>query len=94
MVDYFTKWVESMPTFNSSTKTATWFFFNHVITHFDVSRQLLSNHDTHFQNNLFQDLSILFGFGHEFCMPYYLQANGQGEAINHVLKTMLQHMID
>lgn len=47
----------------------------------------------HFQNDLFQDLSCLLGFVHEFSTPYYLQANGQVEAINHVLKTMLHRMI-
>jgi hypothetical protein len=36
VVDYFTKWAEAMPTFNNTTDTTSFFFFNHVISHFGV----------------------------------------------------------
>lgn len=91
IVDYLTK---GMPTFNNNTETIVGFFFNHVITHFSVLKQLVSYFGTHFQNDMFQELSRIIGFFHEFLTPYYPQANGQLEAINHVLKTMLQCMID
>jgi hypothetical protein len=32
-------------------------------------------------------------FRHEKSSPYYAMKNGQVEAINKVLKTMLQHMV-
>lgn len=35
-VDYFTKWVEAMPTLSNDGKTTTQFLFNHVISHFGV----------------------------------------------------------
>ena len=76
MVDYFTKWEESIPTFNNLSKTTTWFFFIHVITHFLIPKQLVFDHGTRFQNDLFKDLSQLLGFVHEFSILYYPQANG------------------
>ena len=94
VVDYFTEWDEAMPTFNNIAKTTAWFFFNHVITHSSVPKKLVWDHGTHFQNDLFANLSCLLDFIHEFSTPYYLQYNGQVEAINHVLKTMLQRMLD
>ena len=39
------------------------------------------------------ELSAKMGFRHENSTPYYLQANGQVEAINKVLKTMLRRMV-
>ena len=39
------------------------------------------------------ELSTKLGFCHENSTPYYLQANGQVEAINKVLKTMLRRMV-
>jgi transposase InsO family protein len=39
------------------------------------------------------ELCTKLGFRHENSSPYYPQANGQVEAINKVLKTMLQHMV-
>jgi hypothetical protein len=89
-VDYFTKWVEAMPTFNNTADTATRFFFNHVISHFGVPLQLVSDHGKHFENEIFVELSSRLGFSHEFASPYYPQSNGQVEAVNKVLKTMLQ----
>ena len=39
------------------------------------------------------ELSVKLGFRHDNPTPYYPQANGQVEAINKVLKTMLQQMV-
>ena len=32
VVDYFTKWVEAMPTFDFKSETTACFFFNHIIS--------------------------------------------------------------
>jgi hypothetical protein len=93
-VDYFTKWVEAMPTFNNTADTTTHFFFNHVITHFRVPLQLVSDHGKHFENEIFIELSSRLGFSHEFSSPYYPQSNGQVEVVNKVLKTMLQRTVN
>ena len=37
-IDYFTKWVEAIPTFENTRKTTTLFIFNHIIVHFGVPR--------------------------------------------------------
>lgn len=71
VIDYFTKWVEAIPTFNCSAMTVTRFFFNHVISHFGVPKQLISDHGKHFENEIFEELSSLLGFRHEFATPYY-----------------------
>jgi len=93
-VDYFTKWAEAMPTFNNTADTAARFFFNHVISRFGVPLQLVSDHGKHFENEIFVELSSRLGFSHEFASPYYPQSNGQVEAVNKVLKTMLQRTVN
>jgi hypothetical protein len=55
-VDYFTKWVKAMPTFNNTVDTTTCFFFNHVITRFEVPPQLVFDHGKHFENNILETL--------------------------------------
>ena len=42
---------------------------------------------------MMEELSAKLGFHHENSTPYYPQANGQVEAINKVLKTMLRWMV-
>jgi transposase InsO family protein len=93
-VDYFTKWVKAMPTFNNTADTTTHFFFKHVVTHFGVPLQLVFDHSKHFENEIFVELSSRLGISHEFASPYYPQSNGQVEVVNKILKTMLQHTIN
>ena len=94
VVDYFTKLVEAMPTFNNTAATATLFFFNHVIDRFRVPKQLVSDHGLHFEDEIWRELSSLLGFEHQYSSSYYPQGNGQVEAVNKILKTMLQRTVD
>ena len=55
-VDYFTKWVEAMPTYLNDGKTSTLFTFNHIISRFEVPKQLVTNHGSHFQNAMMTEL--------------------------------------
>ena len=93
-VDYFTKWAEAMPTFNNMVATTALFFFNHVITRFGVPKQLVSDHGRHFEDEIWCELSSLLGFEHQYSSSYYPQGNGQVEAVNKILKTMLQRMVN
>jgi hypothetical protein len=70
-IDYFTNWVEAMPTFNNIVDTTMHFFFNHVITQFGVPQQLIYDHAKQFENNIFAELSLKLGFTQEFSSPYY-----------------------
>jgi hypothetical protein len=48
VVDYFTKWVESMPMFKDDGETTTLFLFNQIIARFGVLREIVTNHGSHF----------------------------------------------
>lgn len=62
---YFIKWAKAMPTFNNAAATATLFFFNHVIARFWIPKQLVSNHDRNFEDEIWHDLSSFLGFEHQ-----------------------------
>jgi len=47
----------------------------------------------HFRNHMMIELATKLGLSQDSSTPYYSQANGQVEAINKVLKRMLQRMI-
>jgi hypothetical protein len=47
-VDYFTKWIEAMPTFNNDGETATLFIFNQIVARFDIPREIVTDHGSHF----------------------------------------------
>jgi hypothetical protein len=94
VVDYFTKWAKAMPTFLNDGRTKDLFLFNHIITHFGVPRAIVIDHGAHFKNQMMSELDVKLGFRYENSSPYYPQANGQVEAINKVLKTMIQHIVE
>jgi hypothetical protein len=93
-VDYFTKWVEAMPTFKNDGETAALFLFNQIIARFGVPREIVTDHGSHFQNQMMTELTSKLGLRQEHSSPYYPQANGQVEAVNKTLKTMLQRTIN
>ena len=93
VIDYFTNWAEAMPTYVEDGKTGSLFLFNHVIARFRVPQSRVTNHGSHFHNQMMEELSSKLGFHHENSTPYYPQANGQVEAINNFLKTMLRWMV-
>ena len=67
--------------------------FNHVIARFGVPQAIVTDHGSHFRNQMMAELSAKMGFLHENSTLYYPQANGHVEAINKVLKTMLCRMV-
>ena len=89
-VDYFTNWVRAMPTFNNDGKTTTLFIFNQIVARFDIPREIVTDHGSHFQNQMMTELTSNLGLWQEHSSPYYPQANGQVEAVNKTLKTILQ----
>ena len=48
VMDYFTKWVEAMPTYAEDGKTTTLFLCYHVIARFGVPQAIVTDHGSHF----------------------------------------------
>eukprot|EP00253_Pinus_taeda_P019998 PITA_19998 len=94
VVDYFTKWAEAMPTYKNDSEIASLFLFNQIISTFGIPREIVTDHGSHFQNQLMSELALKLGFWQEHSSRYYPQANGQVEVVNKTLKTILQRTID
>jgi hypothetical protein len=94
VVVYFIKWVEAMTTFNSDGETTTLFIFNQIIARFNILKEIVTDHGCHFQNKMMFELTSKFGLRQEHSSPNYPQENGQVEAVNKSLKTILQRTIN
>jgi hypothetical protein len=92
-IDYFTKWVEAMPTIKSDGKTTSFFVFNQIIAWFDIPSEIVIDHGSHFQDEMMVELASKLGFRHGHSSPYYPQENGQVKDINKSLNTILQKTI-
>jgi hypothetical protein len=94
VVDYFTKCVEAMPNVKSNGKTTAFFMFNQIIAWFGIPSDIITDHGSHFQNEMMVELASKLGFKHDHSYPYYPQENGKVEAVNKSLKTILQKIVN
>ena len=94
IVDYFTKWAEAMSTFKDNGETIAFFVFNQIIARFGIPKVIVTDHGSHFQNHMMTELTTMLEFRQEHSSPYYPHANGQVEAVNKTLKTILKRTID
>lgn len=67
--------------------------FNRVITQFGVPQAIVTDHGKHFRNHMMTELTTRLGLHQDSSTPYYPQSNGQVEAVNKVLVTMLQRTV-
>ena len=54
-VDYFTKWAEAMATYAEDGKTVALFLFNHIIARFGVPWSIVTDHGSHFCNQMTEE---------------------------------------
>ena len=82
-----------MPMFNNDGETVTLFIFNQIIAWFDILKDIVTNHGSHFQNEMMEELTTKLGFKYGHSSLYYPQENGKVEAINKSLKTISQKTV-
>ena len=68
-VDYFTKWVEVMPTYSNDTKTIVLLLFNHIIAQFGIPKSIVIDHGMHFYNAMMAELTSILCLDHEHYSP-------------------------
>ena len=94
VVDYFTKWVEEIPTFKADRETVAFFVFNQINARFGIPKEIVTDHGSHFQNSMMTELTTMLGFRQDHSSSLYPQVNGQVEVVNKTLKTILKHTIN
>ena len=82
-----------MPTLVADNKIVAQFIFNHIIARFGVPQAIVTDHGSHFWHYMVAELTSKLGLHNDNSAPYYPQGNGQVEAVNKVLITMLQRTI-
>ena len=79
-----------MPIVKSNGETAAHFIFNQIITQFEILKELVIDHGSHFQNCMMEEFASKLGYKQEHSSSYYPQVNGQVEVVNKSLKSILQ----
>nr|GEY70951.1 reverse transcriptase domain-containing protein [Tanacetum cinerariifolium] len=87
-VDYLSKWVEAkvLPTNDARAVVK---FLKSLFARFGTPRAIISNHGTHFCNDIFAKVMSEYGVTHRLATAYHPQTSGQVEILNHGLKRIL-----
>jgi hypothetical protein len=86
---YLTRWEEAAPINDCSTKIATHFLFEQVITIFECPRILMSDQGNNFINSTIHAMTEKFEFYHQKSTPYHPQENWTAESFNKILENAL-----
>jgi hypothetical protein len=70
-VEYFTKWVKAMSKFSNDGEKTALFIFNQIVARFDISKEIVIDHGSHFQRKMMSELTSILGFKQENSSPYY-----------------------
>ena len=62
-------------------ETTTFFVFNQIITRFIIRKDIVTNHGSHFQNNMMTELATMLGFKQDHSSSFYPQVNAQVEVV-------------
>jgi len=92
--DYFTKWIEAIPTKRASSKVAMDFILENIIIRFGVPFKIITDNSMCFKYGEFVDFCNKYGINLSYASPYHPQGNGQVESSNKSLMKIIKRIVD
>lgn len=94
IVDKLTKYGIFIPCSTSISEEETaHLFFKHVISRFGIPRQVITDRDSRWRHDFWQEICQLMGMKRSLTTSYHPQANGQTEILNQSLEIALRAYI-
>lgn len=92
--DYFTKWVEAIPTKTSTEKVITDFLEERIITRFGVPSKIVTDNAQALCSTGMNAFCLKYGIILSHVSDYYPQGNGQAESSNKNLMTIIKKIVE
>lgn len=89
-VDYFTKWVEAEPMAMITSAKVVSFMIKNIICRYGIPYKIIIDNETQFESSHFQDFYTQYGITKNFSDVAHPQENGQVEAVNKIIKSVLK----
>jgi hypothetical protein len=94
VVEYFTKWIEAKPLVNIATAGLKRFFWQNIICHFGVPREITVDNAKQFDYLIFKDFCHQMGVKVDFTSVYHPQSNGEVEKVNALIITATKKILE
>ena len=91
--NYFTKWVEAIPTKKATDKVIMEFLEDKIITRFGVPSKITTDNAKAFSSAKLTSLCFKYGIILSHSSNYYPQGNGLAELSNKNLMTILKKIV-
>jgi transposase InsO family protein len=91
--DYFTKWVEAIPTKSATDKVVMDFLEDRIITRFGVPAKITTDNAKAFSSTELSSFCFKYGIILSHSSNYYPQGNGLAESSNKNLMTILKKTV-
>ncbi|XP_057830370.2 uncharacterized protein LOC131041346 [Cryptomeria japonica] len=91
--DYFTKWVEAIPTRQATSKVVTKFLLENILTIFGVLQKIVVDNGMCFRSKEFSNFCENYGITLSYSSPYHPQGNGQVESRNKNLLKIIRRIL-
>ncbi|XP_059073521.1 uncharacterized protein LOC131874254 [Cryptomeria japonica] len=92
--DYFTKWVEAIPTKKANSEVVCDFLKDCILVHFGVPQKIVADNASYFSSEEF----TMFYYEHKITLShssdYFLQGNGLAESSNKNLVAIMKKLVD
>ena len=92
--DYFTKWIEAIPTRNATHKVIIDFLFNNIFSRFGCPRKLITDNAPAFNDRHLVSLCEEMGVKLAHSTSYYPQGNGLAESSNKILSRIIKKLLE
>ncbi|XP_016164410.1 protein NYNRIN-like [Arachis ipaensis] len=93
-IDYFTKWVEAIPLIEAGQNEIIDFIEEYIIHRFGIPQTLSTDQGTIFTRQRINNFAASRNINMVTSTPYYAQANGQVEAANKILISLIKNRLE
>ncbi|XP_057740617.1 uncharacterized protein LOC130957791 [Arachis stenosperma] len=93
-INYFTKWVEAAPLIEAGQNEIIDFVEEHIIHQFEIPQTLSTDQRTMFTGQQIKNFAASRNINMVTSTTYYAQANGQVEAANKILISLIKNHIE
>jgi transposase InsO family protein len=91
--NYFTKWIEAIPTRSASHKVIIG-FLEDIVARFGCSKRIITNNDASFKDEPLVKFFEQFRIALIHSTPYYPQGNGLAKSSNKILVNIIKRMLE
>ena len=94
VIDYFTKWVETVSYASVTKSVVARFIKKEIICRFELPKRIISNNGLNLNNDMITEVCTRFKIRHHNSVPYRPKINGAVEAANKNVKKIIAKPIE